>query len=244
MKLFKFLLIFLLPLFFTPLQAQPQEISESLSIADSLFRVKQYTQALKVYDAIYDTGEMVSPAMVLRMAYIYEGLDRIPDALYYLNLYYLETSNPDALVKMKSLADKNRLSGYEYEGFEVLVRYYNTYYEQIVIAISILVALLFAYVLYRKLFRKMASKQPAIAFVLSSALLFYLINFGQVMHQGIIENGNCYLMSAPSSSSDVIAIVKAGHKVKIIDHKDVWLKIKFGDKVVYTKEKNIRPIIL
>ena len=244
MKLFKFLLFPLLSLTFTSLQAQPEEISESLTIADSLFRVKQYTQALQIYDAIYETGEMVSPAMILRMAYIYEGLDKIPDALYYLNLYYLETNNPDALQKMKALADKNHLFGYEYQGFEMLARYYHTFYDQIILIISAIVVLLFAYVLYFKLFRKFASKQPAMIFVLSSALLFYLINFGKISHQGIIENANCYLMSAPSSSSDVIAIVEAGHKVKIIEHADVWLKIKFGDRIVYTKEKNIRLINL
>jgi uncharacterized protein YgiM (DUF1202 family) len=46
----------------------------------------------------------------------------------------------------------------------------------------------------------------------------------------------------PSSSSDVIGIVKAGHRVKIIDHKDVWVKIQWGEKTVYTKEKNIKRI--
>jgi len=244
MKLFNFLLPLFLSLFFTSASAQTDDLSQSLSIADSLFNARQYTQALKIYGAIYETGEKVSPAMLLRMSYIYEGLNKVPDALYYLDLYYLETNNNAALAKMKELADKYHLTGYDNDGFETVLRFYYNYYDNIIIGVFALVILLFLFVLFNKLILKRNSTQPGIALVLFSGLLFYLVNFGHSSKQGIIENSNCYLMSAPSASSDVVAIVDAGHKVKIMDHKDVWVKIKFGDKVVYTKNKNIRPIVL
>jgi uncharacterized protein YgiM (DUF1202 family) len=90
--------------------------------------------------------------------------------------------------------------------------------------------------------KKKGSSKPALVMILFSALLFYLINFGQISKMGIIDNSSCYLMSGPSSSSDVIGIVRAGHRVRIIDHKDVWVKIQWGERTVYTKEKNIKRI--
>ena len=226
------------------LNAQNQDLNESLQIADSLFAVRQYTQALQIYEAIFETAEMQSPSMLLKMAYIHEGLNKIPDAMYYLNLYYLDTNDEATLQKMNQLAGKNGLRGYDIGGYEVIVRYYHVFFDQIIMAVAALSLLFLIWLGYFRLIKKKFSINPAIGLMVSCGILFYLINFGQTSNLGIIESSNSYLMSGPSSSSDVIEIVDAGHRVKIIDHNDVWLKIKWDGKTAYTKEKNIRRISL
>ena len=52
--------------------------------------------------------------MLLKIAYIKEGLGDITSAQYYLNEYYLATSNEQALQKMEDLAEANDLKGYQH----------------------------------------------------------------------------------------------------------------------------------
>src|SRR5689334_2250894 len=90
--LLKFLIT--LPFFFNyqVVEAQSQQIQQ----ADSLFRSKQYTQSLEVYQAMFKERKY-SPAMLLKMAYIQEGLGKIGQTLYYLKLYHLATDDEQAL---------------------------------------------------------------------------------------------------------------------------------------------------
>jgi len=58
-----------------------------LTRADSLYATKQYTQAFERYEVLF-AGGRYSPAMLLKMAYIQEGLGHLGESLYYINLYY------------------------------------------------------------------------------------------------------------------------------------------------------------
>ena len=78
--------------------------------ADSLFATRQFTQAGDLYQSVFQKHHY-SPAMLLRMAFIHEGLGRLGESLFYLNLYHLASSDPQALKKMEELAEKNRLQG-------------------------------------------------------------------------------------------------------------------------------------
>src|SRR5688500_4150311 len=83
-----------------------------LNQADSLFVDKKYTQSLDHYRTILAQNEY-SPAMLLKMAYIEEGLNRVGQALYYLNLYYLASNDKTVITKMEELAARYNLQGYE-----------------------------------------------------------------------------------------------------------------------------------
>src|SRR5688572_32178846 len=92
--------------------AQGQITSFRLQQADSLYEKKQYTQSLEHYQAILERKEY-TPSMLLKMAYIEEGLGRVGQALYYLDLYYLATNDKFVLEKMEELSTKFNLKGYE-----------------------------------------------------------------------------------------------------------------------------------
>ncbi len=56
--------------------------------------------------------------MLLKMAYVHEGLNHTGQALYCLNLYYLATKDQRALDKMEALATKFGLEGYKNSDFD------------------------------------------------------------------------------------------------------------------------------
>ena len=89
------------------------DVNYLLSNADSLYLKKQYTQSFELYQSLYTDGRY-SPAMLLKMAYIQEGLGHVSLSLYYLNLYYLASGDSQVLNKLQELASKNKLEGYEY----------------------------------------------------------------------------------------------------------------------------------
>ena len=103
---YKFLLFLLFPI----LTALDSSADPKLFEADSLFRSKKYTESKSIFSEITATGK-ASPALLLKMAYIDEGLGDYVQALFHLNSYYSMTSNEQALDKMRSIAEKKDLSG-------------------------------------------------------------------------------------------------------------------------------------
>src|SRR5277367_2596703 len=113
-------IVITLSLFFSvvPIHAQPQKIKT----ADSLFRVKQYTQSMELYQSLFIEKKYTS-AMLLKMAFIQEGLGKIGPTLYYLKLYYLASDDEQALHKMEELAGKFKLNGYSFSEEDRLQRW-------------------------------------------------------------------------------------------------------------------------
>jgi tetratricopeptide (TPR) repeat protein len=219
-----------------------QVSSYRLSQADSLYNSKQYTQSLEHYQQILQHQEY-SPAMLLKMAYIEEGLGRIGQALYYLNLYYLATNDKVALQKMEELAEKHRLDGYETSDADVAFGFYYDYRDQISIALGALSLLLLSIVIFRRR-RKL---QPAAAgFFLFTVLILFAahLNFGDKHVAGIVGEPNTYLMNGPSAGASVISVIDEGHRVQIVGKKDVWYEIRWNGDIAYIKENSLLPIRL
>ena len=112
-----------------------QSVSQELEIADSLFAKKKYTQSFDIYTGILENYESRSPSMLLKMAFIREGLGDYSTALYYLSQYYLLTSNKQVLKKMEEVAKDHDLKGYTYTDADFFLTYYYKYLTQINIAI-------------------------------------------------------------------------------------------------------------
>jgi tetratricopeptide (TPR) repeat protein len=115
--------------------ASGQVTSFRLGQADSLFQKKQYTQSLEHYQAILAKGEY-TPSMLLKMAYIEEGLGRVGQALYYLDRYYLATNDKLVVDKMEELSTKYNLKGYENSDATLVLSFYHDYREAISIALA------------------------------------------------------------------------------------------------------------
>src|SRR5690606_2300427 len=174
--------------------AQAQRSSYRLLTADSLFQAKQFTQSLQHYEAMLANNEF-TPAMLLKMAYIHEGLDHPGRTLYYLSLYHRATGDGGALRKMEVLATKYNLGGYTVTDADRLLAWYLESREYISIGLAAVGILLLAFA-FRTRFRK--HRRPIGAFAgltFIMALLFVHLNFGDKLDLGIIAESNTFIMT-------------------------------------------------
>ncbi len=220
-----------------------QTTSFRLKTADSLFQAKRYTQSFEHYDAMLKQNEF-TPAMLLKMAYIQEGLLHIGQSMYYLNLYFIATHDKTALDKMNELATKYHLEGYEASETDKLLTTYYDNYNNVSLAIIALMVFAFALTFYTrvKLKRKPIASFSLVCFFV--ATLGIHIFYGERIQTGIITNSNTYLMSGPSAAASLMEIIGDGHKVEILGKKDVWLKIRWDGDVAYVKANTVVPVKL
>jgi hypothetical protein len=239
----KFLPLFIL---LTIASFQPSAAQTShyrLQTADSLFRIKRYTQSLEHYEEIL-RQKQYTPAMLLKMAYVCEGLNHIGSAMYYINLYYIATNDKSVLAKMDELATKYDLEGYETTDSDRFWAFYQDYHLSISLAIAALIILMVSFMYHTRVRHHTRPTGLAITVVALLALLFSHQQYGSSRTRGILFASATYVMAGPSAGAAVIDIVGDGHRVEVIGHTDVWTKIKWDDEIAYVKETSLRPVRL
>lgn len=223
--------------------AVSQDLNFRLKTADSLFQAKQYTQSLEHYEQILKQDQY-TPSMLLKMAFIQEGLLRTGQALYYLNLYYIATRDKTALEKMDELAQKYNLEGYEHTENDKFFSFYQDYHLQLGGALAALMLLMLSLSIYTRLRLK---KRPIVSFVMLCVFAIALVaNFyyaGSVS-TGIVANASTYVMSGPSSAASVVEIIGDGHRVTVLGQKDVWTEIRWNENIGYVKQNALLPVKL
>ena len=220
-----------------------QEVDEKLQVADSLFGQRMYTQSLEIYEEIYQQTESASPAMLLKMAYSQEAMGNLSQALIYLHDYYRVTSDKAVLGKMDELAQVNGLEGYESNDF---IRFLKTLEDYSILIIGALLA--FGFLILSMIFRKLKKHQEkspglAIGLVLVLGLNIFFINFFNKKDLGIISNSESYIMSGPSAAAELIEVVGQGHKVEILDKRDIWYEIIWRGGRGFIRENNIEKLL-
>lgn len=233
-------LIFLSFFSFTPLFAQVSEYR--LHTADSLFEAQRYTQALSKFEGVLKNGEY-TPAMLLKMAYIHEGLGNIAETQYFLNLYFLSTNDASVLDKMSELADKHNLEGYSIDEGTRLMIMIKQNAQYLLSALAAILLLSFSWLVYTR----RTEKRPLAPFITTCLLAVVLLTSFLALQDEetcIVLQPNTYLMSGPSAGANLIEIIDAGHKLTITGKKDVWLKASWRDQDVYLKEEKLLPLTL
>lgn len=239
---FKILIFIFLGLLYFQEPSYSQEVTNDLKIADSLFQKKLYTQSLTLYEKIVREEQVASPAMLLKMAFIYESLEDLGKALYTLNNYYELTSDKKVLVKMNEMAQQNNLEGYDTNDFNLFLKFFDENRNYFVLAFFALSVLILSMILKRKKKLEENSLGLTIGLVFSLLLTTYLINFSQLAPKGIITSANAYLMSGPSAGADLIEITGEGHKVEIVGQKDIWVEIKWKNTRAFIRENNLKEL--
>ena len=237
--IFIFVLCILNILFSQKVFAQTQNIA-LLEQADSLFAEKQYTESINLYEQLYQQAEEASPAMLLRMAFIQEGLGEFSQALYYLNEYYLMTSDDTVLEKIGNLSEEYDLRGYEFSDIDYIQGFLKKYQY---IFILVLIGLVMSAMIYYVLQVRKRNTRPfgfGISYLLILAMLFYLTNFPILPAYGIIVDSNAYIMKAPSAGADVLSVSMKGHRVRVSGQQDIWAKIEWDGEPAYIRQDNLR----
>ncbi len=242
MPVISFRLFFLVNFVFGSILASAQTGSSSLKMADSLFAESKFTESFVIYEELLESRKQSSPQMLLKMAFIKEGLKDYSKALYYLNLYYLQTTDKRVLKKMEELARNHDLTGYEYSDWEFFMMLYRKYNNYITYFLSALALLFFGIIFRQK--RRHSSRPVATGILLTFvlAIFFFHINFSDKYNKGIIVQADAYLMDAPSSGADLVNIVDKGHRVKVLDKKDVWVEIEWQGDKAFIRENNIATL--
>lgn len=219
-----------------------QVATHRLQTADSLFNAKQFTQSLEHYRTILARGEY-TPSMLLKMAFVEEGLNRVGEALYYLNLYYLATGDDAALNKMQSLSKKHQLTGYAIDETGQVMITYQKNHDRISMAIG--VVLLFLVSVSAFLSRRNYKPAPVLITALLVAGVFAVHLSNRDDSTRIIVTGeNNYLMAGPSGAAPVVAIIGGGHRFEIESREDVWIKVRWQGKTAFIREQRVLPVQL
>lgn len=235
-------IIFLFSILTVSISGNCESTLQNLQIADSLYLQKKYTQAFELYEQIYSKDRQASPAMLLKMSFVKEGLGDYSQALYYLNLHYLMVFDKKTLKKMESLAEQNKLQGYNYDDVEFFLNIYQKYQTQIELMVLTLVLFFFSLLVYNRRKHGKLSTSSALTFSFVLIVVFVLNNFAREPQKAIITNGTAYLMDGPSPGANIVAVVTEGHRVSVLGQKDIWSEILWEDQDVFIRSQSLKPI--
>ncbi|MEQ9220929.1 MAG: SH3 domain-containing protein [Cyclobacteriaceae bacterium] len=216
------------------------ENQDLLRQADSLYQAKKYTEAFQHYQELFDQNQG-SAAMLARMAFIKEGLGDYSNALYYLSLYYNQTSDKKVLSKMRELAEKHQLSGYEYSDGAFIAGVAKKYKYELLLFLFFF-SLILTFYIYRKKKHKEQPVTSAVFQIVTIIFAMLLINNAFFQDYGIVSQGNALLMSGPSAGAEPVEIIDKGHKLKLLEADEVWSKVIWNDQEVFIRSKNLKRI--
>lgn len=242
-SILKFLTLILLCVFASTNALYSKPTHPVLERADSLFQQKRYTQSFELYQNLFERKQY-TPAMLLKMAYIQEGLNRISQSAYYLNLYYIATQDEAAAAKLEELATKYKLEGYETSEAD---RAYSIYQQNTMLITLGLVASIFFLLTLIAIQRLRFHRKPYVAFasiIILAVVCSVHLYFNDHYSKAIVTNNNTYIMDGPSAGASVVSIVRDGHRLTILGKKDVWMRVQWGESEAYIKENNLVTVKL
>jgi hypothetical protein len=235
----KFCLLFCAAWFLGRQPVLAQSPSVLLSRADSLYTHHRFTQALDIYEKLLTEEHRYTPQMLLKMAYIHEGLQQYTKSMHYLQLYYSKHPTRSILRKMEEVGLQQQLHGYAYTDWDFFKTQFYKYYAQI-LEILLVGAVIALFLLVRGWLRKKRlSTEVKGGFLLYLGFIFYFANFLTLGQQGIIQNSNVPIMTAPSAGAELVVTVDMGHKVNILGEQDIWYRIEWEEKTAYIRKNNL-----
>ena len=214
-----------------------QANSGSLEVADSLFNSKNYQEALGIYEEILTKDQAYSPAMLLKMAFISEGIGDYSSTTQYLSKYYEHNPSPQIPDKIKELTNQASLTGYSISDGEQFFKLLTDNRQLIISSLTLLVIVtLIAIVL------KGAQKGLVITGFVLIVLTFVSNNFIQGPDTGIITKNPTLIMTHPSAGGNLIQQVGPGHRIVIKSSVDIWYQIDWNGQKAFIKKDQVSKI--
>jgi len=207
-----------------------------LKTADSLFNQRSYKEAMEIYRINYQEG-LYSSAMLLKMAFIEEGIGDNEQATFYLSKFYDISPNPQVITKIKSLTGQSTLVGYEVSDAQRFLIFLTEYKEYIVglLTLFLFISLFSNWWTGRKVERKEAY-WPTVILILT---IFVTNNFLESPKTGLITSSPTVIVSKPTAGGELVDRVEPGHRVRIKSSKDNWFEIEWKEKSAFIKKENV-----
>ena len=208
----------------------------ALEKADSLFNSRSYKEAMEIYDFNYQSG-VYSPAMLLKMAFITEGIGDNERATLYLSKYYDLDPNPEAITKIKSLTGQSSLVGYQVSDGQRFMIFLTEYQDYIVgvLAIFLVLSIITSWITGRKS-EKTQNFWPTVLLIL---LIFVANNFLNGPRTGLVTSSPTFIVTEPTAGGELVDMVEPGHRVRIKSSKDIWYEVEWKDKRAYIKKEDV-----
>ncbi|HLW19830.1 MAG TPA: hypothetical protein VKX33_05885 [Cyclobacteriaceae bacterium] len=202
-----------------------------------MFNSKNYQEALVIYESILHQDQSYSPAMLLKMAFISEGVGDFSKTILYLSKYYDHNPSPQIPNKIKELTNQNSLSGYSVTDREQFLSILTKNSQTITSTLGLLLLVsLIALVL------KGFQKGYFITSLVLIGAVFLSNNFLEQPETGLITGNPSLIMSKPSAGGDLIRQVGPGHRIVIKSSVDIWYKIEWENREAYVKKNQISRI--
>lgn len=207
--------------------------------ADTLFRARRYPESLGKYEQILHGSGQATPAMLLRMAFIEEGLGQYTQALYYLNLYYRRHPRQAVAIKMEDIAARHNLSGYQFSDLDFFFIWYDRYYDYLMAGLLLLSFLLLAVAARKKRMGRFVLIRHGVGLILILLLNVVVLNLHSGAGQAIVHHDGAYLMNAPSAGARLVHIVPKGNRLAISGRQDIWLKTEWNGRTAYVRQHQV-----
>lgn len=235
-KNYQLFLFFLLAPMISAFAVTPES---NLKTADSLFQAKKYTESYEIYESLYNEQHMYSQAMLLKMAFIKEGLGDYSNALYYLHIYFKKTLDTNVLTKIDEIVEDKQLKGY---GGDIYLKEF--VYKYLRIFLAGVLALLFVVLIFSARYAGKGKSPVLLILILIIIIpLTFAINYDFQKKSAIVMEDTSYLMDGPSGSANVTKTINRGHKVIVQKSKGVWSRITWDNQTFYIRKSKLKELI-
>ncbi|MBO3270593.1 SH3 domain-containing protein [Hymenobacter defluvii] len=227
--------------FLALLGSQPilaQKDTEALQKADSLFAADSIEAAYPFYQQVLRQQKVYSPRMLLRMAYVQEGLGHYPAALYYLSLAQARQPRRSTWAKMASLAQRHRLTGYPDSWRQQLRIVFRRYYYRLLQA-ALLVAVVGGTVLWLRRRERRGWWVAYAAYVLATAAFLNLL---RPERSGLVARSRAALMAGPSPGATWLTTAAVGDRLVVLGKQDVWYRVRWQGKDAYIRQHDLLEV--
>lgn len=231
-------IFFIFILMFTQL-FQLQANTTNLGKIQFLLKNKDYRNAIKLYQKIIAQKIPLNNNSYLQLAFLNEKENKIPETLYYLNLYYQKNPSEKILLKIINLANKQNYQGYETNDFYLIFIFLKKYSH----FLFLFLVLIGVYAVSTIFFNSKKGNNIKLRHIVS--LLFYLIGclaiyfLANQFKQGIVKQAHVNVRDNPSAAANIESELIMGQKLNIIGSDDVWQRIFLDKEIKYVHQSNL-----
>lgn len=209
-----------------------------LKKGDSLFAAQRFSEARNAYKMAFFQQKKTTPADLLKLSFIEEGMDDKMMSIFFLHQFYLFRPNGAVKSKIEDMAGQSKLAGYSMDEADYAYFLYRVYGPYVAAALLSMAVFLFCIVIARSVKRIPLGYSPIFTFIFLLAA-GYLYNFPIPYKRAVLAEDQIFLMSGPSAGSSVVDVLSRGHRVEWIEQKDIWYEVKWNEKRGWVKKTDL-----